>query len=376
MNINGYIKKYGNKTFKEMPFNSIDSLILCQLCYMNLEKCGPTIDEINKHPVKIKNLLIKDVKHFYSSTVTPNPMKVMVGLLIKSKRFGNIYFGYSQNHFDEKNVVQFFATSFFLPDGNIYIAYRGTDTTLLGWKEDFLITYMDEIVSQKMAVEYAKRIMDSFPKPVYLGGHSKGGNLAMYTLLKIGEQYEDRVLKVFSYDGPGFRCGKRGFNSYSKVADKFDKYITQNDLIGMVYIMVDTTKIVKSNSFLLGGHDPFGWQIRNNTPEFIYCADRSRGSKVMVEALSKWLNKLSKNDKELLIEAFFEIFKDAKTVFDLLRVGAKDIVFSKKALQKYTKVEQVKLKAYFDAFLQHYFDAFFNYKDPKQSKNKQIKQVE
>ena len=95
----------------------------------------------------------------------------------------------------------------------------------------------------------------------------------------------------------------------------------------------------------------------------------------MVEALSKWLNKLNKNDKELLIEAFFEIFKDAKTVFDLLRVGAKDIVFSKKALQKYTKVEQVKLKAYFDAFLQHYFDAFFNYKDPKQSKNKQIKQV-
>ena len=375
MNINGYIKKYGNKSYKEMPFNSIDALILSQLCYMNLDKCGPTINEIHKHPVKLKNIVIKDKKDFYSSTVTPNPMKLMVSLMLKSSRYGNIYFGYSENNFDEKEVVQFFATTFFLPDGNLFIAYRGTDTTLLGWKEDFLITYMDEIKSQKMAVNYAKKILDSFPKNSYLGGHSKGGNLAMYTLLKIGSDYEDRVIKVFSFDGPGFRCGKKGFPAFNRVCNKFDKYITQNDLIGMVFIMVDTTKIVKSNSFLLGGHDPFGWQIHNKEPEFIYCKERSRGSKIMVSALSKWLEKLNNADKELLIEAFFEVFKDAKTVFDLLLVGAKDIVFSKKTLQKYTKVEQVKLKAYMDAFIQHYFDAFFNFKEPKQINNKQLKQV-
>ena len=366
MNINGYIRKYGDKTFKEMPFNSIDGLILSQLVYMNLDKCGPTIDEIHKHPIKLKNIIIKDKKHFYSSTVTPTPMKLMVGLLIKSKRFGNVYFGYSQNVFDEKEVVQFFATSFFLPDGNIYIAFRGTDISLLGWKEDFLITYMDEIASQKLAIDYTKTILDSFPKNVILGGHSKGGNLAMYTLLKIGQDYEDRIIKVHSFDGPGFRCGKKGFPSYNRVCDKFDKYITQNDVIGMVYIMVDTTSIVKSNSFLLGGHDPFGWQIYNNKPEFIYCKDRSRGSKVMVEALTKWLSKLTKNDKELLIDGFFAMFQDAKNVFDLRFVGIKDIVFNKKAMQKYTKVEQVKLKTYWDSFVQHYFDAFFNYKEPKQ----------
>ena len=365
MNINGYIKKYGDKSFREMPFNAIDSLILSQLSYMNLDKCGPTFDEIGKHPVKIKNLLINDKKHFYSSTVTPAPMKVMVGLLIKSHRFGNIYFGYSQNVFDVKKVVQFFATTFFLPNGNLYIAFRGTDTSMLGWKEDFLITYQDEIISQKLAVNYAKTILDTFPRNCYLGGHSKGGNLAMYALLKMGKEYEDRVLTAFSFDGPGFRCGKEGFESFDRVSHKFDKYLTQNDIIGMVYLMAESTKIVKSTTFLIGGHDPFGWQVHSDKIDFIYCQERSKGSHVLVNALSKWLSKLTTEDKKLLIEAFFEVFKDAKTVFDLLRVGIKDIVFSGQSIKKYTKVEQIKIQKHMQAFIKHYFDAFFKYEKPK-----------
>ena len=365
MNINGYIKKYGDKTFREMPFNEIDSLILSQLVYMNFDEYAPSINELDKHLHRLKSLVIKDRKKFYSSTVTPIPMKQMVDLLIKSRRYANILYGYIESKFDHEEVAQFYAMTFFLPNGKIYIAYRGTDTSLLGWKEDFLITYMDEIVSQRMAVAYAKKILNAFPQNCYIGGHSKGGNLAMYTLLKIGKKYEGRVEKVYSFDGPGFRCGKEGFESFDRVESKFDKYLTQNDLIGMVYLMTNSTKIVKSDAFLLGGHDPFGWQIKNNAPEFVYCRDRSNSSKIVVEALENWLDNLSIDDKKLIIDAFFEVFKDVKTVNDLLILGAKDIIFSKKTLQKYTKVEQVKLKTFFDNFIHYYMEAFFTKRETK-----------
>lgn len=372
MNIIGYIKKYGNLSFSSMPFNEIDSLILCQLSYLNFDPYCPAYKDFKKHPIRLKNIKIKNKKAFYSLTVTPAPMKTLMNELVKTRRFGNVKVGYVHNVFDEEKICQFYALTFFLSDGSMYIAYRGTDTTLLGWKEDFLFTYVDEVSSQKLANEYAHTMLEAFPNNVYFGGHSKGGNLAMYSAFKMGRENENRLIKVYSFDGPGFRTGKKTFESFDRTCPKIEKYITQNDIVGMIYIIMENTKIVNSTGLLIGGHDPFYWQILNDRPEFKYCTDRKRGSKVMQQALTNWLTSLTLEDKKLLVDGIFQLFRASKTVFDLRVLAIRDIVFNKKAMEKYTKVEQIKLRMYLENFIHYYFDAFFNFKeDKKKIENKE-----
>ena len=364
MNINGYINKFGEKTFNEVPFNDVDALILSELSYINIDLL---FDEGN-NSVCLKDIDInKLTKEVFYGSVDYAFNKTMLKRMITSKRYQDIICKDVVQYFSIENVNQFYALTIVLPNNDIFISYRGTDITLIGWKEDFLITYQQTITAQKQAFEYAKDILSKCDNRFYLGGHSKGGNLAFYSALNLDESYDQRFIGAYSFDGPGFADGIKHYESYQRVKRRLFKFLTYFDVIGSVFSDVKRHKVVHSTGLLFGGHDPFFWQIDFRTGDFAYAKEVASASRAMNKNFARWLNSLTYEDRELATKVLFEIFHE-RTVFDLLKNFGKDIVLSRKVLADYSKEDQDKLK--------NIIKNFFKYAIFFTSHSEKAKQVE
>lgn len=211
-NIIDYIKEE-LKTFDEKPLNQVDSLIFSNFVYINLDNFVPLLDDIENLEKTDKEIEIRDIlkrENFdvmFKGTTLPDSFKEFIYELLASPRFRNVKIKYFINVSDKIVEKQFAAITFILNEEYSYIAFRGTDDTLNGWKEDFNMAFKSPIPSQEEALEYVNKIYKSLTPKIYLGGHSKGGNLAVYTLVKANEDIQNRIENVFSHDGPRFSRG-------------------------------------------------------------------------------------------------------------------------------------------------------------------------
>lgn len=368
MNINDYLRKYNNTPFEELEFNELDSLILSELSYMNLDLYVPRLCD-NKF-VTLSEIQITDSKAFsYGSVDYKNNLR-MFDLMRSGERFKNMQIGlYKEglNVKDSKNAKQFFAVTFLLPNNTLYLSFRGTDITINGWKEDFHLCLKDTIPSQDSALKYTKNVLKKYKLPFYLGGHSKGGNLAFYSALNLSsKRLEKRLITAYSFDGPGFKNGIKDFPSYKEIKHKLVKYMTHRDLVGMIYNEFKKGAIIISaTGILLGGHDPFTWRVNVNKARFI----RGRRNKVYVNsevAFNKWLVSLKDEDKVLACDMIFDLLKEAKTVYDLPKAVGYTIVHGKEFVDSYSNDEKDRVKEIVKKLIKIYFE--INFKPKKKSK--------
>ena len=374
MNINDYLKKYKDVTFEELEFNELDSLILSELSYMNLNLYVPRLCD-NKF-IALKDIEIVDSKAFsYGSVDYKNNLK-MFDLMRSGERFQNMQAGLFKECLvtkDSERAKQFFAVTFLLPNNTLYLSFRGTDITINGWKEDFHLCLMDTIPSQDEALRYTKNVLRKYKYPFYLGGHSKGGNLAFYSAINLSsKRLEKRLIKAYSFDGPGFKNGIKNFPSYNEVKNKLVKYMTHRDLVGMIYNNFKKGAIIISaTGILLGGHDPFSWRVNISKARFI----RSRRSKVYINgelAFNKWLDSLKDEDKVLACDMIFEALKEAKTVYDLPKAIGYTIVHGKEFADSYSDEDKERVKEIVKKLIKIYFEINFK---PKKKPKKIEKQV-
>ena len=370
MNIIHYLNKYQNVTFEELEFNELDSLILSELSYMNLDMYVPRLCD-NKFIV-LKDMVISDPKAFsYGSVDHKNNLK-MFELMKNGKRFEDLQIGLYKSGLavaKDDETKQFFAVTYILPNNTMYIAFRGTDITINGWKEDFHMCFMETVPSQIDALKYTKNVLKKVKLPFYLGGHSKGGNLAYYSALNLNDmRIEKRLLKVYSFDGPGHKNGFKSFDNYKRLKKKFVKYMTNRDWVGMVYN--ETRKgaiIVSATGFLLGGHDPFTWKVDVNKARFI----RGRRSKMYINseiAFNKWLDSISDGDKVLACDLVFNLLKDTKTVYDLPKTVGSTLIHGKSIFNTYSKEERDRIKVLIKKLIKEYIS--INFKTKKIEKKK------
>lgn len=204
-NIVDYLAVFGDKSFAEMPFNDVDSLALCQLCYLKFDGIVPdvwsnkpsvTLDDIYKHP---------DYEKLYADERFEKNNRQLFEGMLKGRRFAGLRLNCYINLVEKEYETQFSAVTYLLEGGSLYIAYRGTDETIVGWKEDFNMAYMDPVPGQALSVKYLNMVTSRLKVPIYIGGHSKGGNLAVYAALKCAETVRGRIRKIYSMDGPGVR---------------------------------------------------------------------------------------------------------------------------------------------------------------------------
>ena len=353
MNIIGYVKKLGDKTFKELPFNEVDGLIFAELSYINFHLAIP-----EEKFIYLKDLVVTDRKAFYKGSVDASQNRRLVKAMMVSERFKDIRIGFVKSDISHKAMKQFYALTIIMPGNVGYISYRGTDTTLLGWREDMLLAYQDGMPTQKRAVRYVKNAAKQFTGKFYVGGHSKGGNLAVYTCLHMGSRLEKRLIHGFSYDGPGFRSEISVLDSYHRIGDRMTKFLTTNDVVGVVYNKAKHPKIVYSNGALLGGHDPFYWQVNKRKACFVYSKDRSSISTAGEEALMNWLVTESDESKELAVRVLFDLFGTSVTIYDLLLNAFKLIKDGKAVIEGYSDEEKAAAKDIFTKLGKYYLHAY------------------
>lgn len=298
-----FVENYRNTDFTQMPFSVVDSLILSQVSY----------SDYSNSPFVLKEFSVA-LSHFYKNCdvetiLTHTMMKDGDRLLIKSLKLGGRHGDLRASNFvdivDEKDGIQFSAILFELGNDEYYIAFRGTDNTVAGWKEDMNLTHLDKIPAQKAALQYALNIFGEFAGNFYIGGHSKGGNLAVYVAMNLPSPYKERLLEVHNFDGPGFMEEVYQSSKYQGIRSLVHKYVPESSVIGMLWERDDNYIVIQSGEKGLLQHDPYSWLIRDK--EFIQSDDVDSYAKYWKRALEHWIEELSFEERERLIDIIFDM---------------------------------------------------------------------
>lgn len=286
-------------------------MIFSNFIYINLDNIVPylnnknldTINEENKE-MEIRDVLKREnFSKMFKGTTLPESFEKFVYELAASRRFRNVKIKNFVNINDRKIEKQFAAITFVLDDEHSYIAFRGTDDTFNGWKEDFNMAFKCPVPSQEAALMYVENVYNSLTSKIYIGGHSKGGNLAVYTLVKSNNEIQNRIENVFSHDGPGFREEFINSEEFNKIKGKIKKTLPQSSIVGMLLQTQENYEIVNSDAFFIMQHEPFSWQIKDD--DFDYTENLSGGAIYTNIKINEWIEKMSDEKREKFINQMF-----------------------------------------------------------------------
>jgi len=295
-NIISYLKWRGDLLFDESPFNEVDNLILCAFTYIKLKG---VLKENEK--ISLKDLYSE---YTFNNDIFLKNQKDLFRLLSKSKRFQNIIITKFINEISEKEEKQFCALTFILPNNQLFIGFGGTDDTLVGWKEDFNMSYQKSTPSHIRAVEYLEEILNHTNKNVIIGGHSKGGNLAMYASLFCNVKLQNKILKVYNNDGPGLNIKKLSSKNTFNVQDKIITFIPKSSIIGNFFSNDSKIIVVKSSSFGLMQHDLYSWVVDKD--KFLYAQKMDSKTKEIANYLNKTIDNIPDSQKEKIIKFIYD----------------------------------------------------------------------
>lgn len=329
-NIIDYMLWRGDLDFKIDPFNEVDNLILSELSYLNfsgiidkeLRKGVPLYQAaevyFKEERDKMKNtgdLMLKDF-----ATLLQN--------IASCKRYRALKLKMYTAEVSTEEEMQFAALTIDLGNHELYIAFRGTDDTLLGWKEDFKMSVLDIVPAQRTALEYFNKVAHRHVAyKLYVGGHSKGGNLAVYAAVNTTERLKSRIIQVFNNDGPGFKEKIIGSTAYQSIADKIVTLVPQSSVIGMLLEHEENYTVVQSTQKGLLQHDGFSWEVLGN--HFVHLKNISPETQLIDVTIKRFLNELSDMQREQFTNVLFDILSsnnEAKTITDLREDSWKSII--------------------------------------------------
>jgi len=322
-NIIDYVKNE-LRSFEEKEFSAVDSLVLSQFCYADFERLVPGFSN-EFPPVKIKDLL--KAEHFnamFKGVMYYEKNLNLLYALAASPRFRDIKMKFYVDKLDYKQEKQFSAVTYQIDDHTHYVSYRGTDMTFVGWKEDFNMAFKNPIPSQEEGVEYLNAVGKLVDGDIIAGGHSKGGNIAVYSAMKCLPEIQDRIKKVYSHDGPGFKDSIFSTPEYARIKDRIHKILPQYSIVGMLLQTQESYMVIKSTRIGVMQHDPFSWVIEGD--DFNYVNNISNSSLNLNKALNEWLSNISEEKREVFIDTLFHTINstNAKTFGDLSEVHIKD----------------------------------------------------
>lgn len=325
-NIRTYIKFRGDLDIKHHPFNEVDALILTQLSYIRFENIVPTIGDIN-------TITIKDAAHRYQKSTENNVIfyeeaEEIFAMMSTAPRYSNMTLCNFVNQIDLIEHKQFSALHVNIAPKQTFITFRGTDQTIVGWREDCNMSYMMPVPSQKSAVEYVNQtVKNTLFHKYYLGGHSKGGNLAIYSAIYCDVKIQKKLVGIYSFDGPGFNRTVVNDPSYLRIKDRISAFVPVASVVGLLMEHEEAYTIVKSseNSFLQ--HDAFSWIINGTIFDVAETLDEFSTKTSMI--IKTWLENTELEERKLLVDTIFDIFEQAGiieinnfTEIDLKKAGA------------------------------------------------------
>jgi len=327
MSIFDYINKYKNKDFLELPFTEIDNLILSLLPYIDFTNVVPafyknyiSLNEATKILEKNKNrgLFIR------------NAYKLIYAMK-DTKRYGNILLGNYMKVINDE--MQFGALTIKLSDKSIFIAYAGTDTSIVGWEEDFKLAYLYPGASQKYALIYLNKTVNLFSKKIRIGGHSKGGNLAICAAMNSKFYIRKKIIAIYNNDGPGFLKEQVESKAYKKIKSKINMFVPEESIIGMILYHQENYVVIKSRGFNIIQHDAFNWMCENTKFKRTKLSKRSKNLEIRI---TEKLESIKIEERIKIVNSLFLLFKD-NNIKDTKDIKIKKILNLIKSFNKLDK---------------------------------------
>jgi len=303
-----YLDYVAYDSIYDRPFKELDVLALTELTYLPFDRIVPQGDTTNIE-VRLSDA-VELVDRTTDFIVTDQHLQ-LVDVLATSKRFKNVKLLNYVDEYDPDVQKQFAAMTYRLTMDVYLVVFRGTDDTLIGWKEDFHMTYMDHVPSQRRAASYLQHVMKEFPKGRFMvAGHSKGGNLAAYACSYLPDHLIERVDAIYCYDAPGLNKAIIETEGYQRIAHLVHRFVPQDSIVGMMLEVPEPATIVKSRAF--GGfaqHDTFTWMVEKDG--FVTLDQTSPDSQQTDETLKQWVRETSADERKKFFDTFFGIFLDA-----------------------------------------------------------------
>lgn len=296
------------RTFFEFPFNAVDSLVCSSLCYFDFEHSAFPLSS-GGEPVLMHDIValsdwsaLSQGSWLEDTKDTP----AFIAALMASRRYRNLSVAFYANEFSNAVEKQFCAMTFDLGNGVLYLAYRGTDGSFAGWKEDFNLCFKRVIPSQRSAAAYLSGVASATDKPLIIGGHSKGGNLAEFAAVVCGDYLFERIEAIYNHDGPSFLDDPSPRIESAVFIAKLHKTVPESSAFGMILERRSDYTVVQSSALSVFQHNPMTWKVENGS--FI-CQEELNKSAVFFDgALDAWLSSKTPAERELFIDTIYELF--------------------------------------------------------------------
>ena len=308
-NMLDYIKEFGHVSFEERAFSEIDALVLTELEYLPLEKVVPS-DENGETFVTVKEIAEYMQEH-KQELFDENPMMIteerheVSQVIADAPRFQSLKFFGVVSEWDKDTTKQFAAVTVEVEPSVRLVVFRGTDETLIGWKEDFLMTYSPLVAAQTDAKEYLAKQASLWDGDLMISGHSKGGNLAIYAAATQEEDVQLRIVDIFCFDSPGLYRSVLETKGYQNIVPLAMRYIPQDSLVGLMLESEVPYVIVKSNATGAMQHSAMTWEIEDG--QFIKMEKLTKNSQLNDQTFKKWTESVSDEELELFWNVFFEL---------------------------------------------------------------------
>ena len=300
-NIFDYLTWRGDLTFTQDPPNAVDALIFSTLTYVGygetaerlpetaatLRDCAEEFFQFNDPESRVRSKKDLELLHCAAATV----------------RFGHCGLCLYRSLLLPEQETQFAAMTFLLDDGSMFLAYRGTDNSLVGWKEDFNMTFQQTIPAQRLAQEYIREAALAHTAPMRVAGHSKGGNLAVFAAARCSPTVRKRILTVYNNDGPGFTKYMIGDPGYNAIVPRIQTYIPQSSVIGMLLEHEEPFLVIRSKSVGIMQHDPYSWEVEG--PHFLPVAEVTESSQFLDATIKNWFAGMTNRERNQLVEVLY-----------------------------------------------------------------------
>ena len=321
-NLLDYLDWRGDLPLSAVPFNEVDNLILSELSYLDFGRVVPTPEQGGSITIEEAADAVFERyplgEKIDMGMIVPDRVPDMLKKLRTVPRFRKMRLSCYVNHVDPEAAEQFSALTVDTGDGQIYCAYRGTDDTLAGWREDLEMTCTVQIPSQKMALDYLRMAArKNFGKRIRLGGHSKGGNLAVYAGVFCPQSLQRRITAIWSNDGPGFHTDILSLPEHKRVANRIFTIVPRSSLVGMLLEHEEHYTVVDSDSLGLWQHDGFSWQVMGGS--FLRMEGTSEQSRRGSQAARDWVHSMTTQERRKFVDALFKVLSasGAETLTDL-----------------------------------------------------------
>lgn len=312
MNVVEYVEKYGDYSFKEKVFNEIDNLVFSELVYLNFDESDNTIENIGKNYLK-KNRY-KNIKKLGPAQDTAYRV---LEKAINKKRYKDIVM---KDYVFKHNINCQFSAATFIIDNNLnYIAFEGTDELISGWKEDFLMASYFPIPSQIEAHDYLDKHIKLIGPDIIVGGHSKGGNLALVGSMYLKLSKQVKIRKIYSNDGPGLRKKELKTFRYKLIKNKYTHFVADHTIVGIL-LRDEKHKYIKTTKRNVFAHDIGTWIIKENELEE---TNLSNSSLRIQNNLINWLDSHTYYERYTMVNDIFQVLEDNKinTIYDIVKLN-------------------------------------------------------